>query len=381
MSKLWLSIQERKSRSGCWLLVVERDGQRTTRSFASYEEAKRAEREVRRAEQTGKLKIRTKSSPVTLSSICEEFLASKRKEGAAQATLDVYRSLLESSVMRRLGPERCPSTVTALEVEQLRDARLEQVSANTVFRELDRLRALLGYAKKKGVVASNVVLGVDFPKIPPKAYDWLRSPEIAPFLEACVGDFATIAKVTIFSGLRRREAVFLQRSDVDLLNNVISVRSKPHLGFCPKSGKERSIPIDPVLRPLLANHLDEEVGGGPEAWVFAQADKSRRSDKTRWLAVSTQTAAARAGISRRLTYHDLRRTYGAMLIEAGVQIYTVSRLLGHADVRITQEVYAPLCGKFLAQEASKLGRHIGPALIREIPSVPELPKVGKSVVQ
>ena len=301
-------------------------------------------------------------------------MVSKAKEGAAQATLDVYRSLLENSVVRRLGPERHPGTVTALEVEQLHDARLEQVSANTVFRELDRLRALFGYAKKKGMVASNVVLGMDFPKIPRKAYDWLRSPEIAPFLGACLGDFATIAKVTIFSGLRRREAVFLQRSDVDLLNNVISIRSKPYLGFRPKSGKERSIPIDPVVRPLLARHLDEEVGPGPETWVFAQADKSRRSNKTRWLAVSTQAAATRAGISRRLTFHDLCRTYGAMLIEAGVQIYTVSRLLGHADIRITQEVYAPLCGKFLAQEASKLGRHIGPALIREIPFVPCCPK-------
>ena len=109
--------------------------------------------------------------------------------------------------------------------------------------------------------------------------------------------------------------------------------------------------------------------------MFAQSDKSRRSDETRWLAVSTQAAALRAGISRKLTFHDLRRTYGAMLIEAGVDIYTVSRLLGHADVRITQEVYAPLCGKFLAQEAWKLGRHIGRALIREVASVPELPKI------
>ncbi len=48
------------------------------------------------------------------------------------------------------------------------------------------------------------------------------------------------------------------------------------------------------------------------------------------------------------------------------------------DVRITQEVYALVCGKFLAQEASKLGRHIGRALIREIPPVPELPRVGKT---
>jgi integrase len=83
---------------------------------------------------------------------------------------------------------------------------------------------------------------------------------------------------------------------------------------------------------------------------------------SRSLAVSTQAAANRAGISRKLTFHDLRRTYGAMLIEAGVDIYTVSRLLGHADVRITQEVYAPLSGRFMAEQAAKLGRHIGRVL-------------------
>jgi integrase len=58
--------------------------------------------------------------------------------------------------------------------------------------------------------------------------------------------------------------------------------------------------------------------------------------------------------------------------EAGVDIYTVSRLLGHADVRITQEVYAPLCGRFMAEQEAKLGRHIGRALVREIPPVPSL---------
>ena len=55
-----------------------------------------------------------------------------------------------------------------------------------------------------------------------------------------------------------------------------------------------------------------------------------------------------------------------------MDIYTVSRLLGHADVRITQEVYAPLCGRFMAEQEAKLGRHIGRALVREIPPVPSL---------
>ena len=108
---------------------------------------------------------------------------------------------------------------------------------------------------------------------------------------------------------------------------------------------------------------------------------ARRSEKTRWFALSTQAAAARAEISRKLTFHDLRRTYGAMLIEAGVDIYTVSRLLGHADVRITQEVYAPLCGRFMAEQAAKLGRHIGRALVRELPAIPSLKNAAESVDQ
>jgi integrase len=165
------------------------------------------------------------------------------------------------------------------------------------------------------------------------------------------------------------------RSDVDLLDNVIAVRRKRHLGFTPKSGKERSVPLDPILRPLLAKHFAEKVASTPDAWVLPSPHGTRRSDKTRWFAVATQAAATRAGIGRNFTFHHLRRTYGAMLIEAGVDIYTVSRLLGHADVRITQEVYAPICGKFMAEQAAKLGR-IGRVLIHELPPVPDL--AGKS---
>jgi len=48
---------------------------------------------------------------------------------------------------------------------------------------------------------------------------------------------------------------------------------------------------------------------------------------------------------------------------------------GHADVRITQKVYAPISGKFLAQEPFKLGRYLGPALRREA-SLPPIQWVG-----
>ena len=75
---------------------------------------------------------------------------------------------------------------------------------------------------------------------------------------------------------------------------------------------------------------------------------------------------------RPLTFHDLRRTYGAMLIEAGLELYEVSKLLGHSNTRITEKVYAPVCGKFLQLRAAKLGHYLGPKLTPENVRIPPL---------
>ena len=49
----------------------------------------------------------------------------------------------------------------------------------------------------------------------------------------------------------------------------------------------------------------------------------------------------RLGI-RNARFHDLRRTFGLNLIKQGMSIYKVSKLLGHASVRTTEQHYAPL---------------------------------------
>lgn len=375
--KLWTAIRERKDRPGKWLVDVRRGPDRSSATFSSYEDAREYEKEVRRAHRSGQLEAE-EPRITTLGALCADFLETKRRQGLKPSTLETYRVLLESSVLPRLGADRSPRSMGEADVKGFRDARLGEVSATTVFRELDRLRALLAHASALGLVSGNVAETVSMPKRQKKSYHWLRSTEIGPFLDAASGDFGIIARFTILSGLRRREVVFLQRSDVDLENNVIQVRAKRDLGFTPKNGKDRSVPLDPVLRPLLVRYLEQRVEPEPGAWVFPQRDGTRRSATTRWFAVATQNAADRAGISRSLTFHDLRRTYGAMCIEAGLDIYEVSRLLGHSDIRITQEVYAPICGRFLAERAARLGRYLGPQLTREVPAVPRLlrPKKG-----
>jgi integrase len=50
-------------------------------------------------------------------------------------------------------------------------------------------------------------------------------------------------------------------------------------------------------------------------------------------------AAVKAGLPK-VTFHDLRRSCASMMIEAGVDLYVVSKLLGHSSVQVTQQRYA-----------------------------------------
>ena len=54
--------------------------------------------------------------------------------------------------------------------------------------------------------------------------------------------------------------------------------------------------------------------------------------------------AKAAGISKRFSYHTSRHTFATMMLTLGADLYTVSKLLGHADVKMTQ-VYAKIINK------------------------------------
>ena len=52
--------------------------------------------------------------------------------------------------------------------------------------------------------------------------------------------------------------------------------------------------------------------------------------------------------------HDLRRTFGSWLVQAGVSIQAVSALLRHSDIRITDRVYAHLSPESLREAVAVL---------------------------
>ena len=59
-------------------------------------------------------------------------------------------------------------------------------------------------------------------------------------------------------------------------------------------------------------------------------------------------ACKRAKITPALRFHEARHTYASALAQAGADLLTISKLLGHADTRITSRHYAHLTEKTLA---------------------------------
>src|SRR6266496_4501887 len=60
------------------------------------------------------------------------------------------------------------------------------------------------------------------------------------------------------------------------------------------------------------------------------------------------------GLVRHIRFHDLRHTYGSVLLMFGANLVSVQRLLGHSDPRITERRYGHLLPDFMKSEVDRL---------------------------
>jgi integrase len=166
--------------------------------------------------------------------------------------------------------------------------------------------------------------------------------------------YGTMAMIALLGGLRLGEVLALRWSNVDLDRKVLRVvealeetrvfgiRFKP-----PKSrAGKRDITLPDILVEALHEHrkaqleLRLQLGLGklpPDALLFASIEGKPLS--TADVSVLWSRFADRIGIPE-ITFHGLRHTHASQLIDAGVDIATISKRLGHATPGITLAVYA-----------------------------------------
>lgn len=153
-------------------------------------------------------------------------------------------------------------------------------------------------------------------------------------------DWETICLLGVRAGLRRAEIYHLSWKDVDLGRGILSVVAKD--GWQPKTGEQRHIPMPDDLTQHLVKK--RRVLGNQE-WVIGERPS---------LAVMSaffQKISRKAKLPGNL--HTLRHTFASHLVAAGVDLYAVSKLLGHASIVQTQR-YAHLAPHTLKDAVSRL---------------------------
>jgi integrase len=143
--------------------------------------------------------------------------------------------------------------------------------------------------------------------------------------------------------------------DIDLASGVIHVRlqlSRAHHEMPARRvptktpASVREIPLVPQLAHLLAAHKQATPFAADTDWVFATAcgtPHGRRNVAQRVL----QRAARSAGLDQDgwppLRFHDLRHTFAShLIVDLGLDVAQVSRILGHARITITLDTYTHL---------------------------------------
>jgi integrase len=157
------------------------------------------------------------------------------------------------------------------------------------------------------------------------------------------------------TGLRCKEMLFLEFSDVDWNVGVLHVRIKKHAGFRPKGWKERRVPLNaPAMAALQSmlhkKHLQSD-------YVFHQVDGRP------WKSIleSFRSLLKRCGF-KRSGVHVMRHTFGAHLAQKGVDMAVIRDLLGHHSVTLTEKYYAHLAPGNLSSAVQKL--HPAPTFLK-----------------
>ena len=232
---------------------------------------------------------------------------------------------------------------TIHDIEQFKKSRLEMTfskwgnqspcSPTTVNIQFRSLKSAFNTAVTWRIIDNNPFKSSSQIKIASKPPVYLTRVDFQLLLtgvkEKYLKDIFLMAALT---GMRVSEIVHLQWSNIDLEREVIRVENSE--GFTTKSGKGRIIPLNKLLLDLLISIRPNQ----DQSYVFSR--KGNRYSAG-FISHRFKLYIRALGFNEDLHFHSLRHTFASWLVQEGVSLYEIQKLLGHSDLKVT-EVYSHL---------------------------------------
>jgi site-specific recombinase XerD len=198
------------------------------------------------------------------------------------------------------------------------------------------LNVFFQWAIRQGCITVNPFADIEKPKLEKKLPTRLTKQEAMNLLESvrCIrwpSPFLKARNYSIFAmflycGLRKGELLNLKSQDVDLTNMIISIKQG-------KGNKDRVVPIPYPLRPILECYLDERRRLHKFSEYFFVSfvkDRGLSEDGYKHL---VDLVKKKSGIN--FYTHMLRHTFATLMLEGGCDIYALSKMMGHNDIKTT----------------------------------------------
>lgn len=223
------------------------------------------------------------------------------------------------------------------------------VKPATINRELTCLRKAFNLAKREWEwCRDNPVNRVSMEKGANKRDRWLTEEEATRLLPVCPSWLRELLVFALHTGMRLGEILAVTWNGVDLFRKTVMV-------FRSKNGERRTVPVNQTVMALLKDkakvqHLNTDLVFPTRTGTHIDANHLRRAFRT---------AVMKAGVQD-LHFHDLRHhTFATRLVQSGVDLYKVQRLLGHRSPIMTQR-YAHHYPESLRDGVEILDRHTRP---------------------
>lgn len=298
-------------------------------------------------------------------------------------------------------------TIGQMEIAKIRTSDIQQIinspnraepplAKSTLSRIRMTAKQIFQLAIDNRVMDYNPAEAVKIPKNapPPKEREALNDEQIR-WVNEYDHPAQPAAKLMLYCGLRRGELLALRWSDVDFNKNVISVNKSveminglPKVKDHPKSDAGiRVLPIPDNLKEYLRQHKKQQDAQKaiPEinGLVFPNASGKVYTAKQwerLWDSYMLELNLAYGDFGNALqkprskydprgvpmiiptfTAHQLRHTYATLLYEAGVDVLTAQKLLGHAKAQTTLEIYTHLRDKQADTQIEKFNEYLSRA--------------------
>jgi integrase len=169
--------------------------------------------------------------------------------------------------------------------------------------------------------------------------------------------FRTIALVSVCFGLRISECLGLRWSDLDWLSARLTVQRgivRQRVGDTKTEYSNRPLTIDAGMLEVFKAWKHTTQFSSPDDWVFAAPVKLGRLPWSHDSVNDAYAKAARAAGIGHISSHTMRHTYRSWLDAVGTPIAVQQKLMRHADIRTTMNVYGDVVTNEMSEAHSKV---------------------------